>query len=134
MKVNEDVRAMISAYCRTLMNIKEILDSYKPVTRESDIHEKAEAGAKKNSVYHNEGYLNGLALGIQIVSGVYFNAPSFYLSKDTTIDKMEVVAAWMDDKFNSYVKHYPISNITKYKYEEALAAADELIAFVNEAN
>ena len=134
MKVNEDVRAMISAYCRTLMNIKEILDSYKPVTRESDIHEKAEASAKKTSVYHNEGYLNGLALGIQIVSGVYFNAPSFYLSKDTTIDKMEVVAAWMDDKFNSYVKHYPISNITKYKYEEALAAADELIAFVNEAS
>ena len=134
MKVNEDIRAMGAAYCRTIMNIKETLDSYKPVTEESSIYEKAEDSAKKFSAYHYEGYLSGLALSIQIVSGVYFNAPSFYLSRDTSIDKMEIVAAWMDDKFNSHVKHYPISNITKYKYEEALAAADELIAFVNEAN
>ena len=134
MKVNEDTRAMVAAYCRTIINIKEIFNSYKPATKDSSIYERADASAKKSSVYHYEGYLNGLALGIQIISGVYFNAPSFYFSKDTSIDKMEIVAAWMDDAFNSYVKHYPISNITKYKYEEALSAADELIAFVNEAN
>jgi hypothetical protein len=134
MKVNEDIRAMVAAYCRTVMNIKEIFDFYKPVTKESSIYEQADASAKKSSVYHYEGYLNGLALGTQIVSGVYFSAPSFYLSKETKLDEMKIVVSWTDEKFVFHAGDYPISNIIKHGYEGAYEAADELIAFVNEAS
>ena len=134
MRVNEEIRAMISAYCRTIINIKEIFDSYKPVTKESSIYERADASAKKSSVYHYEGYINGLALGIQIVSGVYFSAPNFYLSKETKLEEMKIVVSWTDEKFVFHAGDYPLSNIIKQGYEGAYEAADELIAFVNEAN
>lgn len=131
MKVNRDIEALVTAYCRTIINIKETIDSYKLTTYKSSNLEKAKEYAKRISMANSEGYLRGVALSIFITTGTCFSAPGFYLSKDTNIDEMKLVISWTDESLIHHEKTYLISNITKYGYEEADTAAKEMIYFIN---